>query len=423
MPAPYSDFAHEKKSPTLSARFRAPERVSAEEDPAASLAEEIRAAVAETAPARPAVRELHGVFSPSEDIGKPLERAEAHVTPVIPPGARLGGIKRFALRAGRFLWRDQTAFNALSLEAMIGLRQVSAQALGALESLTIQVADLRREVEQWQRETERSVASLDAAAKRRAAIEDGRIAQLEKTGPSPSPGGAAPAPQPDAIALPADFLPPGLYSLFEERFRGSPEDISAGQSFYLDFLRGVRGPVLDVGSGRGEFLRLLRDSRIVARGIEVNPLSVEASRREGLEVAEGDALDLLGKTAAQSLGGVVAFQVVEHWPPAVIYRFLREARRVLLPGGILILETINSDSLSALRAFFLDPTHVRPVAPEALEFLVGAAGFTDARVEYRSPLPDQDRLAESTANDAKLNRLLFAPQDYAVIARAPEAVA
>ena len=430
MPAPYSDFAHEKKSLLLSARFRPPERVSAEEDPAASLAEEIRAAVAETAPARPAVRELHGVFSPSEDVGKPLARAEAHVTPVIPPGARLGGIKRFALRAGRFLWRDQTAFNALSLEAMIGLRQVSAQALGALESLTIQVADLRREVEQWQRETARSVASLDAAAKRRAAIEDGRIAQLEKTGPpptrsgaSPAPGGAAPAPQPHAIALPADSLPPGLYSLFEERFRGSPEDVAAGQSFYLDFLRGVRGPVLDVGSGRGEFLRLLRDRGVVARGIEVNPLSVEASRREGLEVAEGDALDLLGKTPAQSLGGVVAFQVVEHWPPAVIYRFLREARRVLLPGGILILETINSDSLSALRAFFLDPTHVRPVAPEALEFLVGAAGFTDARVEYRSPLPDQDRLAESTANDAKLNRLLYAPQDYALIARAPEAVA
>lgn len=390
--------------------------MNAEEDPAASLAEEIRAAVAETAPARPPVRELSGVFSPSEDVGKPLERAEAHVTPVIPPGARLGGIKRLALRAGRFLWRDQTAFNALSLEALIGLRQASAQARGALESLTIQVADLRREVEQRQKETQRSVTTLDEAAKRRAAIQDGRIAQLESTGPPT----ASPR---NAELLPADSLPPGLYSLFEERFRGSPQDVAAGQSFYLDLLRGVRGPVLDVGSGRGEFLRLLRDSSIVARGIEVNPLSVEASRREGLEVAEGDALDLLAQTAEQSVGAVVAFQVVEHWPTAVIYRFLREARRVLLPGGILILETINTDSLSALRAFFLDPTHVRPVAPEALEFLVGAAGFTDARVEYRSPLPEQDRLAESTENDTKLNRLLYAPQDYALIARAPEAVA
>jgi SAM-dependent methyltransferase len=387
--------------------------VSAEEDPAAALAEEIRAAVAETAPSRPAARPVSGGSSSLEEVGKPLERAEAHLTPVIPAGARLAGIKRMAVRAGRFFWRDQASFNALTLEAMIGLRQAAAEALGAVESLTIQLQDLRREVEQWRSGMERSAAASDAASKRRAAIQDGRIAQLESAGPTPAAG-------PVPAAAPAETLPSGLYSLFEERFRGSPEEVASRQADYADLLRGVRGPVLDVGSGRGEFLRLLRDRGIAARGIEVNPLSVEAARKEGLDVVGGDALEVLAAAAPQSAGGVVAFQVVEHWPPAVIYRFLREARRVLAPGGVLILETINTDSLSALRAFFLDPTHVRPVSPEALEFLVGAAGFTEARVEYRSPLPDRDRLAETTENDAKLNRLLFAPQDYAVIARVPE---
>ena len=117
----------------------------------------------------------------------------------------------------------------------------------------------------------------------------------------------------------------------------------------------------------------------------------------------------------------MAFQVVEHWPPEGIFRFLQLSRRALAPGGILVAETINVDSLSALKAFYLDPTHVRPVPPDALRFLAEAAGFTDARIEYRSPLPASGRLAGSDDDARKLNALLFAPQDYALIARAPAA--
>jgi O-antigen chain-terminating methyltransferase len=115
----------------------------------------------------------------------------------------------------------------------------------------------------------------------------------------------------------------------------------------------------------------------------------------------------------------VAFQVVEHWTPEEIFRFLQGARRALAPGGVLIAETINSDSLSAMRAFYLDPTHVRPVPPQTLAFLAEAAGFTEIRIEYRSPLSVSERLLESGENEKKLNALLFAPQDYALIGRAP----
>jgi O-antigen chain-terminating methyltransferase len=80
---------------------------------------------------------------------------------------------------------------------------------------------------------------------------------------------------------------------------------------------------------------------------------------------------------------------------------------------------VNTNSLSAMNAFYLDPTHVRPVPPEALSFLCEAAGFRDLRVEFLSPLPANERLAESSENDARLNEMLFGPQDYAVIARVP----
>jgi hypothetical protein len=64
---------------------------------------------------------------------------------------------------------------------------------------------------------------------------------------------------------------------------------------------------------------------------------------------------------------------------------------------------------------------VRPVPPDALQFLAQAAGFSETRIEYRGPLPDEERLQEASENDAKLNRLLFGPQDYALIARVPPA--
>ena len=118
----------------------------------------------------------------------------------------------------------------------------------------------------------------------------------------------------------------------------------------------------------------------------------------------------------------MAFQVVEHWSCGQIFRFLSSARRALRPGGALVAETVNTDSISALRAFFLDPTHVRPVPPAALSFLAEAAGFTETRILYRAELPAAQRLTEATENDVKLNRLLFGPQDYALVARVPRAI-
>ncbi len=351
-----------------------------------------RVALTEPDAATPEERAAHGA----------ADRAAGHLMPSIPSGARLAPVKRAALRALRFLWREQTSFNALVLESFEGLRQALARE--------------RRERLDTLGRMETALAQEHRAAERRSAIQDGRLAALES--------GARPAAPITGTASPSltgapGGLPPGLYSLFEERFRGPAEDVAAKQRFYLPFLADLPGPVLDVGCGRGEFLRLLKAEGIAASGIESNPIAAGQCRQEGLAVAEGDGIAALGATPSGSLGAVVAFQVVEHWPPESIFAFLREARRALAPGGVLIAETINTDSLSAWRAFFLDPSHVRPVPPEALRFLGEVAGFVDASIELLAPLPESERLEESSANDAKLNRLLFGPQDYALIARAP----
>ena len=344
------------------------------------LAERVREAVRRATPA---------TFPESEGTAGPdaLRRAEDHLTPSIPDGAPLAGAKSAVIRVLRFLWREQAAFNALALEAL---------------------RDLRRDLSRFRETTDRELAET----RRRARIQDARFALLEAPDREGGGGETSPSPAPSV-----DPIPAAVYSLFEERFRGSPESIAASQRPYVEFLRGAPGPVLDVGCGRGEFLRLLAAEGIEASGLESSPIAVRLCREAGLAVEEGDALRHLARRPRESLGGVVALQVVEHWTAAETFRFLAEARRTLRPGGALVAETINTDSLSALHAYFLDPTHVRPVPPQALAFLAEAAGFGDVSIVYRSPLPAEERLVEVSENDAKLNRLLFGPQDYAILAR------
>jgi SAM-dependent methyltransferase len=423
--------------------------VAPDGDLTSELAEEIRSAVAEASPAAPPRPAAATGLEGDEDVRVSLTRALEHVTPAVPPAARLSGSKRFLIRALRFLWRDQATFNAMLLEAANALAERLKQTARGLRGLEEELGGLRSELDNtraaltervgkwsagWERRSsiqdgrlvilergqddlraviEAEIRDRTAGLERRIAIEEGRLEMQEAGGPAPP----AETPQPS----PARHLPPAVYSLFEERFRGSPEEVADKQKFYLPFLDGIQGPVLDVGCGRGEFLTLLKERGIAASGVEINPIAVEACREKDLTVEEGDGLAALTEKPEKSLGAVVAFQVVEHWSPETVFAFLREARRALASSGILVLETINTDSFSSLRAFFLDPSHVRPVPPEALRFLAEAAGFVQARIEYRAPLDASDRLEESSENDAKLNRLLFGPQDYALIARVPRA--
>jgi O-antigen chain-terminating methyltransferase len=193
--------------------------------------------------------------------------------------------------------------------------------------------------------------------------------------------------------------------------------------------------VLDLGCGRGEFLDLLRDAGISARGLDLNHEMVEACRARGHVVAEGDALAYLETLQDGSLGGVFAAQVVEHLEPEYLSRLLETARLKLRSGGVLVLETINASCwLAFFESYIRDLTHVRPLHPETLQFLVRASGFHEVHVEFKSPVDRSARLAAAVApggpegmrealdtineNMTKLNDRLFSYQDYAVLARA-----
>jgi len=221
-----------------------------------------------------------------------------------------------------------------------------------------------------------------------------------------------------------------VYTAFENRFRGSREAILRRQADYVALFRGQE-PVVDLGCGRGEFLEALREAGVAARGVEANAQAASTCRERGLVVVEADLVDFLRAQEAASLGGVFAAQVAEHLPPRALLALLAEAHRALRPGGLLVLETVNAAcGLAFLDVYIRDLSHERPLHPETLRFLVAAAGFSEARLEWRSPVPEEVRLHTAPSggldppvarvfneNVERLNALLFAPLDYAVVAR------
>ena len=305
-------------------------------------------------------------------------------------GGPKGALKRFLRKLMRWyvepLAADQRVFNDSVLKLVDALSERSDAASGARE------------------QAERLVRELQE-----------RLERLERRAPAGSAGPPAPvtvAAQPAAAAIPDYFA-------FESRMRGSTDSIRERQRRYVDDLRAA-APVLDIGCGRGELLGLLREAGVEARGIDADADMAAYARGEGLDVEQADLVEYLGRTPDGSLGGIFMGQVVEHLPGPTLAQSLGLAAAKLRPGGVLIAETINPLSPIALRNYFADLTHAQPLVPETLELLARQAGFAETEIRFlnepaeRLTEPDDPVIA---ANVRRLNELLFAPLDYALVAR------
>jgi SAM-dependent methyltransferase len=263
----------------------------------------------------------------------------------------------------------------------------------------------------------------DAAAASRERVErlvrelEERLTRIERRGGAGADRAPAPAPATVAVQPAAASLPD--YFAFESRMRGSVDAIRERQRRYVDDFRAA-APVLDVGCGRGELLTLLGEAGVEARGIDADADMVAFARGEGLDVEQADLLEYLQRLENGSLGGIFMGQVVEHLPPGVLVRTLELSARKLRGGGVLVAETINPLSPIALRNYYADLTHAQPLVPETLELLARQAGFAETELRFlnepaeRLTEPDDPVIA---ANVRRLNELLFAPLDYALVAR------
>ena len=207
-----------------------------------------------------------------------------------------------------------------------------------------------------------------------------------------------------------------FYLKFENKFRGTRELIKGRLRIYSMFLEPLQrvypeSTVLDLGCGRGEWLELIREFSFAGEGVDQDEPMLEQSRELGLNVRKGDALAALKALPDASVSLVSGFHIAEHLDFNDLGIFISEALRVLLPGGILILETPNPENIMVgTWSFYTDPTHKKPLPPQLLSFLVEYSKF------YRNTtLRLQGKKYVTEENITLTDVLVGSSADYAVV--------
>ncbi|WP_250633181.1 class I SAM-dependent methyltransferase [Pinirhizobacter soli] len=272
-----------------------------------------------------------------------------------------------------------------------------------------------------------SASAMAADARRIALSMELALAPVALPAPRSEDASVGTAKLPDTRGLDA------LYVGLEDAFRGTREDIKQRASHYLPVITdavGLTGGalVVDLGCGRGEWLEVLTEQGIDVCGVDLNPVLLAECTGRGFTAVLADALGFLRGRGDGSLAAITAMHLAEHLDFETLVGIIDEARRVLAPGGALILETPNPENLvMSTHWFYFDPTHRNPLPPGLFEWLVRARGFVDVRIERLienrgiypvDPVPTD---APGAATINKLLGMLQAAPDYAIVARSFDA--
>lgn len=240
-------------------------------------------------------------------------------------------------------------------------------------------------------------------------------------------GAGAPQDRPVKTGLPASEG----FGLFQRSLRDrmaaqggeTPEEATYRRRAYLPdveaaWIRTGQKPVMDLRAGAGGWLALLAQADIAGFGVDNETAGKPA---EGLDLRQGDPLEALAAQPDASLSVLSALHLVERLPFDAVAWLVREAGRVLAPGGLLLLETPNAGNLAvAAGGFHSDPARRNPLPEDLLRLLLDTAGFDPVRIRGVNPDPRLSQVLDGPHADAPTTLMLFGPRDLAVLGLRPE---
>lgn len=147
--------------------------------------------------------------------------------------------------------------------------------------------------------------------------------------------------------------------------------------------------ILDIGCGYGPLLyELKRAGYSNVSGVDVSPEQVRVGQELGLScIRQGSLLGVLRDSPEASLDAVAAIDVLEHFTKEEILALLDEIRRVLRPGGVLLLHVPNGSAIFAGKIFFGDFTHQTAFTPKSIRQVALACGFSSVACYEDKPIP------------------------------------
>jgi len=153
---------------------------------------------------------------------------------------------------------------------------------------------------------------------------------------------------------------------------------------------GTLGPICDLGCGPGQIARYLHRRGVDTLGVDLSPRMIAEAGRLNPEIHfhQGDMLAL--PDADNSWGAIAAFYCIIHIPRDQIVNALREMKRVLKPGGVLLITFHIGDEVKHLDDWWEKPVNLDFAfyQPEEMEIWLKEAGFELQETLIREPNPE-----------------------------------
>jgi 2-polyprenyl-3-methyl-5-hydroxy-6-metoxy-1,4-benzoquinol methylase len=170
-----------------------------------------------------------------------------------------------------------------------------------------------------------------------------------------------------------------LYETYASQHAG----ISGAKAAALVYRRDIRpllppptaGPVVDIGCGRGELVRLLQADGFDAEGIDISPEQVALAHAAGVPgVRQGDSRAILA-THPNHYAAITAIDLLEHLTKPEVLQTFDDAAAALAPGGVFVCRVPNAVSPIGGHIRSGDFTHQTSFTGRSIRQLAVAAGF------------------------------------------------